>query len=85
VTGAAGFIGSILVDRLLETGCKVIGVDNFVTGRKEFLKLALKSPSFRLVERDLFEERALYSVITCDTEHVFHLAANADIRYGLEL
>lgn len=84
VTGAAGFIGSTITDRLLRDGHTVIGVDNFSTGRREFLKDALTKPGFRLVERDLFDANALRDLLTADTACVFHLAANADVRYGLD-
>ncbi|MDR3607834.1 MAG: NAD-dependent epimerase/dehydratase family protein [Oligoflexia bacterium] len=84
VTGAAGFIGSSLVDRLLAEGYTVAGVDNFSTGRREFLKGALENPKFRLHERDLFDEKSLRDVLTSDFTHVFHLAANADVRDGLK-
>jgi UDP-glucose 4-epimerase len=81
VTGAAGFIGSNLVDRLLSTGHTVIGYDNFSTGRRQFLEGALKSQAFHLVEADLLDMDALKSAIAgCDM--VFHLAANADVRFG---
>ena len=49
----AGFIGSNLVDRLLENGHDVIGYDNFSTGQREFLTSAMKSSHFKLVEGDL--------------------------------
>ena len=49
VTGAAGFIGSNLVDRLLADGASVTGWDNFSTGQERFLEGALKHPRFRLV------------------------------------
>src|SRR5258706_2585983 len=81
VTGAAGFIGSSLVDRLLASGHSVVGYDNFSTGQRRFLEDASKSPQFRLVEADLLNTDALRSAIAgCDT--VFHLAANADVRFG---
>ena len=44
VTGACGFIGSNLVDRLLKEGYKVVGWDNYSTGRIEFLNDALNNP-----------------------------------------
>jgi UDP-glucose 4-epimerase len=82
VTGAAGFIGSHLVDRLLARGHRVIGVDNFSTGRREFLKDALKNKRFRLVQRDLLKPSALNGLLP-RVEWVFHFAANADVRDGL--
>lgn len=83
VTGAAGFIGSSLVDRLLQEGHEVAGVDNLSTGRKEFLKGALTSPKFKLHERDLFDENSLKGILTSDFTQVYHLAANADVKDGL--
>ena len=83
ITGAAGFIGSNLVDRLLADGKKVVGWDNFSSGQKKFLAGALKNQSFQLVEGDNLDLPALTKAMSgCDT--VFHLAANADVRFGLE-
>src|ERR1700742_3187059 len=83
VTGASGFIGSNLVDRLLAAGLSVTGFDNFSTGLREFLSGALKHPAFRLVEGDILDAPALTAAMAgCDI--VFHLAANADVRFGLE-
>jgi UDP-glucose 4-epimerase len=83
VTGAAGFIGSNLVDRLLADGHAVVGFDNFSTGQIEFLESALKSPSFRLERGDLLDRTVLTDAMAgCD--FIFHLAANADVRFGLE-
>jgi UDP-glucose 4-epimerase len=81
VTGAAGFIGSNLVDRLLAHGHEVTGYDNFSTGREEFLRGALESPGFRLVRGDLLDSDSLHRAID-GAELVFHMAANADVRYG---
>jgi UDP-glucose 4-epimerase len=83
VTGAAGFIGSNLVDRLLETGTDVVGWDNFSTGQEEFLREAQEKKSFRFVRGDNLDLAALTRAMAgCD--FVFHLAANADVRFGLE-
>jgi UDP-glucose 4-epimerase len=83
VTGCAGFIGSNLTDRLLEKGYKVIGIDNFTTGRREFLRTALLNVNFDLHELDLYETVNL-SKLFDGSEIVFHLAANADVRFGAE-
>ena len=83
VTGAAGFIGSTLVDALLAQGKQVIGWDNFSTGQEKFLETALPNPRFKLIRGDNLDLNALTAVMRgCDT--VFHLAANADVRFGLE-
>ena len=81
VTGAAGFIGSNLADRLLALGHQVVGYDNFSTGRKEFIASALASPRYRLIHADLLDREALSSAMP-GVDFVFHLAANADVRYG---
>ncbi len=83
VTGAAGFIGSNLVDRLLADGVRVVGWDNFVTGQERFLAEAVKHPAFQLVRGDNLDLPALTAAMKgCDC--VFHLAANADVRFGTE-
>lgn len=81
VTGAAGFIASNLVDRLLALGEEVVGYDNFSTGQARFLQDASASPHFRLVKGDVLDPFLLTaSMRGCD--RVWHLAANADIRFG---
>jgi UDP-glucose 4-epimerase len=83
ITGAAGFIGSNLVDRLLADGHHVVGWDNFSTGQPRFLESARTRPAFRLVEGDNLDLPALTDAMRgCD--FVFHLAANADVRFGTE-
>jgi UDP-glucose 4-epimerase len=81
VTGAAGFIGSNLVDRLLADGVAVTGWDNFSTGQERFLEGALKQPKFRLVRGDNLDLPALTAAMK-GVDFVFHLAANADIKDG---
>jgi UDP-glucose 4-epimerase len=83
VTGAAGFIGSTLVDRLLADGHDVVGWDNFSTGLAEFLVDASKDGRFRLIRGDNLDLPELTKAMAgCDT--VFHFAANADVRFGLK-
>ena len=81
VTGGAGFIGSNLVDRLLQTGGQVVAYDNFSTGQRRFIEPALPSPNFTLVRGDLLDLPALSQAMQ-GVEFVFHLAANADVRLG---
>ena len=81
VTGAAGFIGSNLVDHLLASGREVVGWDNFSTGQNRFVEAS--SARYQLIEGDNLDLTALTKAMAgCDT--VFHLAANADVRFGLE-
>jgi UDP-glucose 4-epimerase len=83
VTGAAGFIGSSLCDRLLRESWEVIGWDNFSTGQPEFIKTAKANPRFRLVTGDNLDLEDLTKAME-GAHAVFHLAANADVRFGLE-
>jgi len=81
VTGGAGFIGSNLVDRLLQDGHQVTAYDNLSTGQPRFLQDALKQPGFALIEGDILDaERLTHSMR--EHELVFHFAANADVRFG---
>ena len=83
ITGCAGFIGSNLTDRLLSEGHSVTGYDNFSTGQEEFISAALQNPNFQLIRADVLDlpilTQSMHSV-----EFVFHLAANADVRFGTE-
>ena len=83
VSGGAGFIGSNLVDRLLGLGHEVRVYDNLSTGLLQFLEYARNFDRFRLVEGDLLDEDSLSEAIG-GHEFVFHLAANADVRFGTE-
>ena len=81
VTGGAGFIGSNLVDRLLHDGHEVVAYDNFSTGQPEFLSQAQQSSRFCLVHGDTLDAPSLEAALD-GCEIVFHLAANADVRFG---
>jgi UDP-glucose 4-epimerase len=83
VTGCAGFIGSNLVDRLLADGVTVVGWDNMSTGQERFLEPARKSGKFTFVHGDNLDLSALATAME-GSDFVFHLAANADVRFGTE-
>lgn len=81
VTGCAGFIGSQLVQRLLMNGERVLGIDNFSTGKIEFIEEYLKNPLFEFYEIDLLKNQIIDKYFA-DKEIVYHFAANADVRFG---
>ncbi len=83
ITGAAGFIASNLVDRLLSDGHKVVGYDNFSTGQEEFVSSARQNKNFNLVRADILDLPVLTDAMQ-GADFVFHLAANADVRFGTE-
>tara|TARA_A100001015_G_scaffold320489_1_gene447042 strand:+ start:211 stop:1158 length:948 start_codon:yes stop_codon:yes gene_type:complete len=83
VTGGAGFIGSNLVERLLKLNHKVVILDNFSTGKKRFIQTALKNKNCLLIEDDLLDKNVI--IKACENiDAIFHMAANADVRYGIE-
>jgi UDP-glucose 4-epimerase len=82
VTGCAGFIGSNLTDRLLAEGNEVVGIDNFSTGKHRFLQNALNNPKFQLHTFDLLNIDLIANIFS-KVDVVFHLAANADVRFGI--
>lgn len=83
VTGGAGFIGSHLADHLRSRGVEVVIVDDFRTGRREFVADLAADPGVTVHEGDVLDQALLERAFEgCDW--VFHLQANADVRHGLE-
>ncbi len=76
VTGAAGFIGSHTVERLLVEGCRVIGIDNLRTGHRQNLATAMQHPAFEFIEGDVAADNFLDRVVgKVAPTAVIHLAA----------
>ena len=90
ITGAAGFIGSILVDRVLERGDEVVGVDNFdpfypESRKRANLARASRDPRFRLVELDIRDtERVAAAIVEARPDAIVHLAARTGVRPSIE-
>ncbi len=83
VTGGAGFIGSNLADMLATKGIEVVILDNFSTGRHEFVAELTQADNVRLLEGDVLNVEIVEEAVAgCDW--VFHLQANADLRGGLD-
>ncbi len=86
VTGAAGFIGSHLTERLLNDGWTVIGVDSFDGFydpgiKRRNIAACLSNPRFRLVEADIRDKAAMsQATIGGEVETIVHLAARAGVR-----
>jgi len=79
VTGGAGFIGSHLVERLLDSGFRVTVFDNFSRGSYSNLKNSLGNPHLKIVEGDLLNAEQVSKALE-DCQIVFHLAANPEVR-----
>ncbi len=83
ITGGAGFIGSNVADALVSRGDEVVVYDNFSTGKHEFVSTATTSANASVINGDILDEEKLVgALVGCDA--VIHLAANADVRHGLE-
>ena len=80
VTGAAGFIGSTLVDRLLVDGHTVVGIDDLSSGRVANLEGACASDRFELVQADVVDADLIGLLAQIAPEVVYHLAAQIDVR-----
>ncbi len=81
VTGAAGFLGSHLVDLLVARGHNVIGIDNFVTGTVDNISHLGGNPSFKFIEQDVTE----YLFLDVPVQYVWHFASPASPIDYLEL
>lgn len=81
VTGGAGFIGSSLVESLLQLEDKIIVYDNLSTGRKDNISSLLDSQNFTLMQADMLDPTSLRKAVD-DCDIVFHLAANSEVRIG---
>ena len=84
VTGGAGFIGSHLVDSLVAMGKSVRILDNFSSGREEFLEHHKGNEKVEIFRADLLDLEAVKDAMD-GIETVHHLAANPDIRLGTEI
>src|SRR4051794_26350989 len=84
VTGGAGFIGSNLVAGLVERGDHVTVVDNFSTGSSAFLERSQEWGRLTVQQLDLLDDAARLPGAFEGADAVVHLAANADVRFGLE-
>ena len=84
VTGGAGFIGSHIIDRLLNDGHTVVCIDDLSSGSLENINDHFPNSNFTFIELDILDIghlRSIFSTNKCDC--VFHLAANSDIQKGI--
>jgi UDP-glucuronate decarboxylase len=79
VTGGAGFIGTHLCERLVESGKEVICVDNFSSGSRANLETLMAKPAFTLIEHDVVDP------LNVDVDEIYHLACPASpVHYGID-
>lgn len=82
VTGAAGFIGSHLVDELIESGWSVLGIDNLSAGKLDNLSQVRANPRFHFKKFDL--RKPITANIAGKSDAVFHFAADPEVRTGVD-
>ena len=83
VTGGAGFIGSHLVDRLINNGHSVTIFDDLSSGKMEFIQHHIKNDKFNFVKEDLIEYEKINNSIK-GHNILYHIAANPDVRMGAQ-
>ena len=81
VTGGAGFIGSHLVDKLIDKGNIVTVYDNLSSGKKQYIKQHLENNNFSFIQADLLDLKQVKKEIK-GHDVVFHIAANPHVRLG---
>jgi UDP-glucose 4-epimerase len=84
VTGAAGFIGSTLVDRLLTDGHTVVGVDDLSSGRSENIVAAERHDDFEFAKADIVSADLIGLLADTRPEVIFHLAAQISVRHSVD-
>jgi len=82
LSGAAGFIGSHLSDRLLAEGHEVVGLDNFITGSKENIEHLASNPHFRLIEHDVSKTIEVSGKVDAVMHFASPASPNSESPYG---
>ncbi len=83
MTGGSGFIGSHIVDELINRGEEVVVFDNLSTGREVFIQQHRNNPKFSLIKGDVLNRNLLEKAMA-GSDFVFHMSAHADVRSGFE-
>jgi UDP-glucose 4-epimerase len=78
VSGGAGFVGSHMIDRLMEEGYSVVVYDNLSLGCEDFIRHHYSKPGFKFIKGDLLDVKLLNESMK-GSDIVFHYAANSDI------
>ncbi|MEM2668317.1 MAG: GDP-mannose 4,6-dehydratase, partial [Candidatus Methanomethylicaceae archaeon] len=81
ITGGAGFIGSHLVDKLMEKGAIINVIDNLSKGYIENISKWINNENFNFIKGDCLNKEDIRKAIK-DCEIIFHLAANPEVRIG---